>query len=128
MRDKKIIAYKSECAKKIAYNFRKLLTKVVMQEWERLGDIKYEKIKAQQDRTELGNERSSLYRALDASICICPGCNQTGRDMVYNAYLEEWYCTACVQRYRDFYSKKKAILDKGGFIGDFDAKFHKSFL
>ncbi len=38
MKDKKIIAYKSECSKKIAYNLRKLLTKVVMQEWSRLSD------------------------------------------------------------------------------------------
>lgn len=128
MKDKKIIAYKKECTKKFAYNLRKLLTELVMREWSSLGEIKNEKEKSQSERTKIGNIRSDLYRALDASICICPGCNQIERDMMYNAYLEGWYCTLCVQKYHEFYHKKKAILDKGGFVGDFDVKFHESFL
>ena len=128
MKDKKIIAYKNECTKKIAFSLRELLTRVVMQEWSRLGEIKYEKSRTQPERTKIENISSDLYRALDASICICPGCHQIERDMMYNAYLEEWYCTLCVQKYREFYYKKKTILDKGGFVGDFDVKFHESFL
>lgn len=87
MKDKKTIAYNKECIKKIAYNLRKLLTEVVMQEWSRLGEIKYEKGRAQPERTKIGNIRSDLYRALHASICICPGCHQIERNMMYNAYL-----------------------------------------
>ncbi len=128
MKDKKTIAYKNERIKKIAFNLRKLLTKAVMREWMRLSDVKDEKGKTQSDRTKIENERSDLYRALHASICICPGCHQIKRDMMYNAYLEEWYCTCCVQEYRDFYLKKKAVLDKGGFVGDFSVEFHESFL
>jgi len=126
MKDKKTIAYKNDCTKKIAFNLRKLLTKVVMQEWSRLGEE--QKNKSTVEYIKIENERSDLYRALHASICICPGCHQIKRDMMYNAYLEEWYCTFCVQEYRDFYLKKKAVLDKGGFVGDFDVEFHESFL
>lgn len=128
MKDKKVIAYKNECTKKIAFNLRRFLRKVVLQEWVRLGGVKDEKGKTQPERTKIENERSNLYRALDASICKCPGCSQTDRDMVYNAYLEEWYCTYCVQEFRDFYYEKKPSLDKGLFVGDFDVDFHKSFL
>ena len=128
MKDKKTIAYKNDCTRKIAFNLRKLLTKAVMQDWVRLMDMKREKGKTQPERTKIENERSDLYRALQASICICPGCNQIKRDMMYNAYLEEWYCTCCVQNYRDFYYEKKAVLDKGGSVGDFGVEFHESFL
>lgn len=128
MKDKRIIAYKSKQVKKIAFSFRELLKKVVMQEWNRLGDKKREKNNSQAERIRIDNERSSLYRALEASICECPGCNQTEREMVYNAPLKGWYCTTCVQEYREFYYKNKTILDQGGFVGDFDEDFHESFL
>jgi len=127
MKDKRIIAYKNERVKKIAFNFRKLLIEVVMQEWINLHHEKI-KNKSQAERIAIENERSNLLGALRNSICLCPGCSQTDRDMVYNAPLKEWYCTLCVQKYRDFYRKKKAILDRGGFVGDFNEGFHESFL
>ena len=128
MKDKKTIAYKNERIKRIAFNLRKHLTEVVMDEWSRLGEIKREKGKTQLERTNIENEGSDLRRALDASICMCPGCHQIKRDMTYNAYLEVWYCTCCVQEYRDFYYTKKPAIDKGWSVGDFGVEFHKSFL
>ncbi len=142
MKDKKIIAYKSDRVKKIAYNLRGLIRDVTMREWGRLGreqkKIPLGKIKVTSlndrlvlERTkyrDIEDERSDLYRALGNSLCICSGCHQTDRDMYYNAAAEGWYCTLCVQEYRDFYHKKKAILDQGGFVGDFDEYFHKTFL
>lgn len=142
VKDKKIVAYKNEHIKKIAFNLRALIKDRVMDEWDRLGrkqrTIPLGKIrviskngKLVLDRNQymnIENERSNLYRVLDNSICICPGCSQTERDMYYNATAESWFCTLCVQKYRDFYHKKKAILDQGGFVGDFNEEFHKSFL
>ena len=127
MRDKRIIAYKSEQIKNIAFNLRILIRKAVMQEWINLHRKKI-KIKSQAERIRIENMRSDLFRALEASICECPGCNQTDRDMVYNAPLKGWYCTLCVQEYRNFYYKNKTILNKGGFVGDFDEDFHETFL
>ena len=127
MKDKKIIAYKKEQTKKIAFNLRKLLVKAVMQKWSRLGEEQV-KNKSQAERIRIEDDRSDLYIALHVSICMCPGCHQTGGAMVYNATLKEWYCTLCAQEYRDFYHENKAIIDQGGFVGDFNEDFHSSFL
>ena len=126
VKDKKIISFKNEWSKEIAFNLRSLIIKVVMQEWSRLG--KEQKNKPTLAYIKIENERSNLYLALQASICLCSGCNQAERDMVYNAPLKEWYCTQCAQEYRDFYHKNKAIIDQGGFVGDFDEYFHETFL
>lgn len=126
VKDKRIISYKSERSKRIAFNLRSLIRKAVMQEWSRLG--KEQKDKPIFDYIKIEGERSDLYLALQASICECPGCNQTDRDMVYNAPLKEWYCTLCAQEYRDFYHENKTILDQGGFVGDFNEDFHMTFL
>ena len=150
MKDKKIIAYKIEQIKKFAFNLRTLIRKAVMDEWSRLGQ-EQNRIRSERNKhkiTPLSNwleisrlknealvkcmdiedERSDLYRTLEASICLCPGCNQTASAMVYNAPLKEWYCTLCAQEYRDFYYENKSILDRGGFVGDFDEKFHETFI
>ena len=128
VKDRKIISYKRERVKNIAFNLRGLIRDVIMDEWSRLGDIQAYKTKSQAERVAIDDDRSNLLRALRNSICLCPGCSQTDRDMVYNAPLKEWYCTLCVQKYRDFYRKKKAILDRGGFVGDFNEGFHETFL
>ena len=142
MKDKKIISYKSDRIKKIAFNLRGLIRDVIMEEWSRLGreqeKIPLGKIKVASlngrlvlSRTpyrDIEDERNDLYSMLGNSLCICPGCNQTNKDMYYNATAESWFCTQCVKRYRNFYHKNKTILDQGGFVGDFDEHFHKTFL
>lgn len=150
MKDKKILAYKNERIKRIAFNLRGVIRDVIMDEWSRLGN-EQQKIYSETNKIKvtpfsdfqaiyrlkneatvkcmnIEDDRSDLYRALNNSICICPGCNQTDRDMYYNAFAECWFCTLCVQEYRDFYHKNKAVLDRGGFVGDFDEDFHGSFL
>ncbi len=116
VKDKKIIAYKNERTKKIAYNLRKLIVRVVMAEWGRLG--KEQENKPTLEYIEIGNERGDLYGALQASICECSSCRDTNDDMEYNATLKEWFCTQCAQEYRDYYHKEKEI------YGDHYAKVH----
>ena len=128
VKDKRIIAHKNEKIKKIAYGLRGFLVKATMKEWSRLGREKRKRSTSQLERIEIEDERSVLMRALDDSICRCSGCFHIKKDMFYNAPLEGWYCTTCAQEYRDFYHKNKAILDQGGFIGDFNEDFHKTFL
>ena len=128
MKDKKIIAYKNERIKRIAFNLRGLLRDATMKEWSRLGKIKHNiytmaknirvtpfsdfqaiydlREKASVKCRSIENERSELHTALDNSICICSDCNQIDKDMCYNAYQEGWYCTQCVQSYRYFYAKE----------------------
>ena len=95
-----------------------------MDEWSSLGKEKV-KNKSQTERIKIENERSDLFRALKASICYCPSCNQSERDMVYNAPLGEWYCTLCVQGYRDFYREQEAIY---GDLKVDDNDFYETFL
>lgn len=128
VKDKKIIAYKNERVKNIAFKLRALIRDVIMDEWSRLGELQSYESKSQARRVAIENNRNDLLGALRNSICLCPGCSQTDRDMYYNANAEIWFCTLCVQKYRDFYHKKKAILDQGGFVGDFDERFHETFL
>ncbi len=142
VKDKKIIAYKNERVKKIAFNLRELIKRIAMVEWDRLskkqrdiplGKIKVTSLNGRQilPRTpyrDIENKRSNLYKALNRSLCMCSGCHQTDKDMYYNAITQEWYCTLCVQGYREFYQENKTILDQGGFVGDFDEDFHKTFL
>jgi len=128
MKDKKTIAHKNKRIKKIAFNLRGLIRDIIMDEWGRLGDIQRYKSKSQAERIAIETDRSNLLRALRNSICLCPGCNQTDRDMYYNAIAEGWFYTLFAQEYRDFYQKNKAILDQGGFVGDFDEDFHETFL
>lgn len=123
MKDKKIISYKSERVKKIAFNLRSLIRKAVVDKWMKLHREKI-KNKSQAERIAIENERSYLYRALQASICECSSCRQVDKDMVYNAPLEEWYCTQCAQEYRDFYNKNKAKF--GNFTED--DVFYETFL
>ena len=125
--DKKIIAFKTERVKGIATNLRNLIKKAVMQEWINLHREKT-KNKSQTESIRIENIRNDLYKALESSICECPGCNQSDRDMVYNASLKGWYCTLCTQEYRDFYYKQKPFLNKGVSVGDFDEYFHSTFL
>lgn len=128
MKDKKIIAYKNEWVKRIAFNLRGLLRDATMKEWSRLSKIKHNiytmasnirvtpfsdfqaiydlREKASVKCRSIENEISELHTALDNSICICSDCNQIDKDMCYNAYQEGWYCTQCVQNYRYFYAKE----------------------
>ena len=142
VKDKKIIAYKSGQIRKIAYNLRGLIKDRVMDEWDRLGKkqetIQLGKIKVtslngrlflkRNQYMDIEDEKSVLYETLSNSICMCSGCSQTNRDMYYNASVKSWFCTLCVQKYRDFYYKNKLILNQSGFVGDFNEKFHETFL
>lgn len=119
MKDKKIIAYKNERIRNTAFNLRGVIRDVIMDEWSRLGVKQRYKSKSQAEQIAIENERSNLLRALENSICLCPGCNQTDREMYYNATAEGWYCTLCVQGYRDFYIKEFSKNEKDLFYESF---------
>ncbi len=123
MKDKKIIAYKNERVKKFAYNLRKLIIDVVMGEWSRL--CVEQRGKPTSVYLKIEDERSDLLRMLRASIYECPCCHQAERDMYFNGPMQEWFCTQCVQKYRDYYQKQKAI---HGDLKVDDDDFYVTFL
>jgi len=127
---KKVVAHKDERIRKIAYNLRSLLKNLVLdkdvalnEDWEReyweMGNKKKARI--------IQSQKEELYNALDKSICRCPDCKRSDRDMVFNPAIQEWWCTQCYREMGEYYCKKKEILDKGGFVGDFNEKYYKTF-
>jgi len=119
MKDKRTIAYKSERIRRIAYSLRELLISATMREWSQLGDLQTRRNKSRMEKISIEDKRNLLYKALDDSICMCSGCQQAERDMVYNASLGSWYCTRCSQMYRDFYNKNFSKNEKDLFYESF---------
>ena len=46
----------------------------------------------------LEGTKHSLSRALNKSICVCPICTNSDRDMVYIPDHETWYCIECQEK------------------------------
>lgn len=118
MKNKKTIAHKNKRIRKFVYGLREIIVREAMKQWSLLREDK--KGKSRLEKIAIEDIRSVLYNALDDSICICSGCNQIKRKMVYNALLKSWFCTLCSQEYRDFYVKE--------FGKDEEGLFYESFL
>ncbi len=54
----------------------------------------------------LHDERSSLIQALERSICICPVCNKTDRDMIYFPLFKSWVCINCFESRHEYWEKE----------------------
>ena len=47
--------------------------------------------------------KTNLFNLLSKSICECPLCTQTDKDMVYIDLYETWYCVECQEKDRVWY-------------------------
>ena len=92
-----------------------------MNEWGRLR--RDQENKPTLEYVEIEDVRSDLLRTLRASICECSSCGKASRDMMYNASMKEWFCTQCVQEYRDYYLGQKTVY---GDLAD-DRDFYETF-
>jgi len=92
-------------------------------DWKR----EYWEMKNKNKARIIQSQKEELYNALDKSICRFPSCKRSDRDMVFNSVIQEWWCTQCYQEMREYYYKKKEFLDRGGFVGDFNEKYYKTF-
>ncbi len=124
MKKKKIIAYKDERIKKIAINLRKLLRDVVLDYDSRLGDLSLKAWK-QQNKSKsqsIQEQREELLRALSKSICMCPTCRKSDRDMIFNPFVEKWWCAQCYQDMKDTYLNDKSFFEEEG-----EEEYYKTF-
>ena len=74
-----------------------------------------------------------LNSALSKSICECPLCTQTDKDMVYIDLYETWYCVECQENDRIWYHPMGSEEDKRqhdyiNYYYEQKAKFTKRFL
>jgi len=77
---------------------------------------------------ELTEKQRELDRLVNRSICKCPSCNASEKDMIYNRPLDMWYCTDCFQGMIDFYHQQKEKQVKGQLFDDFNEGFYETFL
>ena len=141
MKDKRTIKVKNPKLQKIRNELRNVGFAAKSSQWRKYFD-ELEKIrktergywrknytqKQLEKKHELVVKQRELDRLVSSSICKCPSCNASGRDMIYNRPLDMWYCTDCFQGMIDFYHATKKKLARGQFFDDFNEEFYKTFL
>jgi len=103
-RDKKIII-KDPRLRKIRVEFRKLIlswvsnihVSLIERQNSIINNVEYMKIQ---------QKISSLESCRRKSICVCPHCGQTDRDMVYRLDWKQWLCVECNSEIKYFENLK----------------------
>ena len=124
MKKKKIIAYRDERIKKVAVNLRMLIDKATMERESELRDL-HTKAWKQHSRSKsrsIQQQREQLLGALSESICMCPRCKKSDRDMIFNPFLEEWWCAQCYQDMKNSYYEDKSLFSEEG-----EEEYYKTF-
>ncbi len=105
MKDERRVIIRNEQLKKLRNNLREIIIRAVYDEIEILRnfDSLYEgwlelTQEEQKEVAYLQGTKHSLSRALNNSICVCPLCTQSDKDMVYIADHEIWYCIECQEK------------------------------
>lgn len=125
MRKKRIVAYREERIKKIAFNLRQLLRDVVIDYDSYLGGLNSNSW-LQDDKEKsylIQQQRGHLMSALRKSICMCPRCRKSDRDMIFNLGLKEWWCMQCYREMRDCYYEQKSLFSEEG-----EEEYYKTFV
>ncbi len=110
MKNERRIVIKNERLKKIRNNLRKILIQAVWDEIEILTyyaslyppplDLPPEE---EVELYYLEGTKHKLFHLLRRSICRCPLCTKSDRDMVYIDLHDEWYCVECQENDRIWY-------------------------
>ncbi len=105
MKDERRIIIHNERLKKIRNNLREIIIKAVYDEIHILSTYSslYGAILelTPEERKEvyfLEGTKHQLRSALRKSICVCPLCTHSDRDMVYIPLHETWYCIECQEK------------------------------
>ena len=56
---------------------------------------------------KLNRESEKLECILDRSICKCPACRRSDRDMIFNPVTKVWFCVHCYELNREYYKHTK---------------------
>ena len=117
MKHKKAIKIKDPKLQKIRNNLRSILIKFALDKESRLR-----KELTSLWRDESGNptpqeyyevslgasrrpvrEMGEIKKILDRSICMCPVCGRSNRDMIFNPVTKVWFCVHCYGLNREYY-------------------------
>ena len=122
MKKKKIIAYRTEKIKKVAIGLRELIRKATMKRESELGELDTWKQQNKRKSQSIQQQRYKLLEELGKSICKCPRCRQSDRDMIFNPFLEEWWCAQCYQDMKNSYYEDKSLFSEEG-----EEEYYKTF-
>ncbi|MHA2474386.1 MAG: hypothetical protein ACXAES_14260 [Promethearchaeota archaeon] len=105
MKKEKKVIIRDKRLKKIRNNLREIIIRSVYKQIELLNkSVSYYappldlSLEEQKRVYFLEGTKHKLYRTLRKSICLCPLCTQTDRDMVYIPDHDTWYCIECQEK------------------------------
>ena len=119
MKHKKAIEIKDSRLRKIRNNLRALLIKFALDKKSRLREELASVLRdennnpAEYNKTNLGisrrpvREMYEIDKILDKSICLCPVCQRSDQDMIFNPVTKVWFCVHCYELNREYYKHTK---------------------
>jgi hypothetical protein len=100
---KKTIALRNPSHIRVRNNFRAVLIEALY----RKLDEYHEKDAKKKRSMKYGRLKQELRDLERKSICRCPRCSATDRDMTFNPIDDTWYCTECYQEMHHWTANKK---------------------
>ena len=119
MEPKKTIIIKNPQLRKIRNNLRLLFIKAASDRKSQLRD-EFRRVWWDEDGNpkeynngririshDIRGEMEKIDKILDRSICFCPSCRSSDKDMVRNPVTKVWFCIQCYQNNHEFYKHKE---------------------
>jgi len=105
LKDEKKIIIRNEKLRKVRNNLREIIIRAVYDEMQILQnfgnlyrDVLSLKPEEQKESAILQGRITKLSSLLSKSICVCPLCTQSDKDMVYIPIHEMWFCVECQEK------------------------------
>ncbi|MFX0165470.1 MAG: hypothetical protein ACFFAG_19150 [Promethearchaeota archaeon] len=105
LKHKKQIIIRNEHLRKIRNSLREFWIRIIYDEIEILrnfaslyDDWSNITLKEENEFSQLQARKINLFHLISKSICSCPLCTNTDRDMVYIPDHETWYCIECQEK------------------------------
>lgn len=108
MKKKRQIQIKNPALRKIRNNLRNLIIAACSKQLSEIT-LKSEQLIGRGEHQlewELNDSWWRIERSLRASICKCPSCFRSDRDMIYNPKSKEWYCLKCYRENQKYEPSK----------------------
>jgi len=109
VKHKKVIEIRDPRLRKIRNNFRLLWISATQRIYDKNLGKQEALLKDRMNSYEMDQFRKSekdiqRIRALvDRSICKCPVCRKSDRDMIFNPITKVWFCVHCYELNREYY-------------------------
>ncbi len=119
MKHKKTIKIKDPQLRRLRNNLRLVFIRFALDQKSRLREelknVWWDKNgnSAEYNETNVGVSRRpvrkmyEIDKILDKSICLCPVCQKSDQDMIFNPVTKVWFCVDCYELNREYYRHTK---------------------